>query len=162
MLALLAFASPRSGGRRNVRACRLSWLAMSAAARPILPESAAARPGRFYDAEGPYPDRDGGMHYRIKWLTPGGPLIWLDTDARTGRVLGPCRGYAAEALPPGRIAVLSLWRRCRGRSVVVSAAGVRGPWRAAGSGRSGFQALNRQIGDAHSSSSKTIRICSAC
>ena len=65
----------------------------------ILPGIRSARPGRFYDAEGPYRDATGGMHYRIKWLTPEGRVMWLDTDARTGRVIGPA-GTPAEI--PGR------------------------------------------------------------
>lgn len=65
----------------------------------ILPGIRNVRPGRFYDAEGPFPDAVGGMHYRIKWITPEGRVIWLDTDARTGRVIGPAGGPAG--VPPG-------------------------------------------------------------
>src|SRR5437764_823766 len=54
----------------------------------ILPELRRNHPGRFYDAEGPYMGGDGQMHYRVKWMTPEGRIVWLDTDARTGRVLG--------------------------------------------------------------------------
>lgn len=54
----------------------------------ILSHLRAERGGTFYDAEGPFDDGNGNIHYRIKWLTPQGRLIWLDTDARTGRVLG--------------------------------------------------------------------------
>ena len=54
----------------------------------ILPEIRRNHPGRFYDAEGPFMGGDGQMHYRVKWMTPEGRIIWLDTDARTGRVLG--------------------------------------------------------------------------
>ena len=54
----------------------------------ILSHLRAERGGTFYDAEGPFDDGNGNIHYRIKWLTPEGKLIWLDTDARTGRVLG--------------------------------------------------------------------------
>lgn len=53
----------------------------------ILPQLRNGYPGTFYDAEGPYPDEMGNPHYHIKWLTPRGQVIWLDTDARTGRVL---------------------------------------------------------------------------
>jgi hypothetical protein len=62
----------------------------------ILPGIRSTYPGRFYDAEGPYSDAAGGLHYRIKWLTPEGRVIWLDADARTGRVIGPA-GYPAPA-----------------------------------------------------------------
>lgn len=51
-----------------------------------------SRSGSFYDAEGPFPGPDGRMHYRIKWMTPEGRVIWLDTDAHTGRVLGTDAG----------------------------------------------------------------------
>lgn len=47
-----------------------------------------SRPGSFYDAQGPFQGPDGRSHYRIKWMTPEGRVIWLDTDAHTGRVLG--------------------------------------------------------------------------
>jgi hypothetical protein len=66
----------------------------------ILPFVRNARPGRFYDAEGPFPNAGGGYHYRLKWLTPEGRVIWLDTDARTGRVLGVERGDWREQIPP--------------------------------------------------------------
>jgi len=59
----------------------------------ILSLLRAERGGTFYDAEGPFDDGNGNMHYRIKWLTPQGQLIWLDTDARTGRVLGVDGGF---------------------------------------------------------------------
>lgn len=54
----------------------------------ILSQIRSHYPGRFYDADGPYPDGHGGLHYRLKWMTPKGRIIWLDTDARTGRVIG--------------------------------------------------------------------------
>ncbi|MBI3677116.1 MAG: hypothetical protein HY243_10945 [Proteobacteria bacterium] len=57
----------------------------------ILPQLRGSYPGTFYDADGPFPDGRGGYRYRIKWLTPDGRVIWLDTDARTGRVMGTDR-----------------------------------------------------------------------
>ncbi len=66
----------------------------------ILPQIRHGRAGRFYDAEGPFPDANGGYHYRIKWLTPQGRVIWLDTDARSGRVLGIARGDWRQQGPP--------------------------------------------------------------
>ncbi|MGH6871997.1 MAG: PepSY domain-containing protein [Rhizomicrobium sp.] len=54
----------------------------------MLPQIRREYPGTFSDAEGPFPDERGNPHYHIKWLTPDGRVIWLDTDARTGRVLG--------------------------------------------------------------------------
>ena len=66
----------------------------------ILPNVRNGRPGQFYDAEGPFPDAYGGYHYRIKWLTPEGRVIWLDADARSGRVLGVARGDWRDRGPP--------------------------------------------------------------
>jgi hypothetical protein len=59
----------------------------------ILPGVASRYPGTFYDAEGPLPDASGALHYRLKWMTPEGRIIWLDTDARTGRVFSVQEGY---------------------------------------------------------------------
>jgi hypothetical protein len=91
----------------------------------ILPEIRQGRPGRFYDAEGPFPEADGLYHYRVKWLTPDGRVIWLDTDARTGHVLGIARGdWRALGPPPvggffqrglRRFPVAPGWRRGPGR-----------------------------------------------
>lgn len=70
-------------------------------ARPLdelLPHVRSAHPGTFYDAQGPFRGPDGRLHYRLKWLTPSGRMIWLDTDAATGRVLGVSR--AAPPPPP--------------------------------------------------------------
>jgi hypothetical protein len=61
----------------------------------LLPEIRHSHPGKFYDAEGPMPGPDGEPHYHLKWMTPDGRLIWLDTDARTGRVLGVLGGHGA-------------------------------------------------------------------
>jgi hypothetical protein len=66
----------------------------------VLPGIRSGYPGRFYDAEGPYPDSAGVLHYRIKWMTPDGRIIWLDTDARTGRVIGRAAGGWGGAPPP--------------------------------------------------------------
>jgi hypothetical protein len=67
----------------------------------ILPQIRHGHPGTFYDAEGPYPDMAGNPHYHIKWMTPDGRVIWLDTDARTGRVLGvQGSGWHAQQFGP--------------------------------------------------------------
>jgi len=66
----------------------------------VLPTVRQGRPGQFFDAEGPFPDSMGGYHYRIKWLTPDGRIIWLDADARSGRVLGIARGDWRAQGPP--------------------------------------------------------------
>lgn len=65
----------------------------------VLPQIRSRRPGRFYDAEGPFPDGNGGYHYRIKWLTPSGRVVWFDADARSGRILGVARGDWRESGP---------------------------------------------------------------
>lgn len=72
------------------------WLAAGApAAQPsggaqpldrLLPQIRRSVPGQFLDAEGA--TSGGNPHYHLKWLTPDGRVMWLDTDARTGRVLG--------------------------------------------------------------------------
>ena len=54
----------------------------------ILPEVRRSHPGRFYDAEGPFQSPDGQIHYRLKWMTPEGRVVWYDTNARTGHILG--------------------------------------------------------------------------
>jgi hypothetical protein len=69
----------------------------------ILPQIRRSHPGQFYDAEGPFIGTDGQAHYRVKWMTPEGRVVWFDADARTGRVLSTesgRRGY--EFTPEGR------------------------------------------------------------
>ena len=61
----------------------------------ILPEVRRSHPGRFYDAEGPFSGPDGQMHYRLKWMTPEGRVLWFDANARTGHVLGAGGGRRA-------------------------------------------------------------------
>src|SRR6266568_759855 len=46
------------------------------------------RPGSLADVQGPNMGPAGDPRYRLKWITPDGRVLWLDTDARTGRVLG--------------------------------------------------------------------------
>ncbi len=68
------------------------------------------RPGNLADVQGPIPSPAGEPRYRLKWVTPDGRVLWLDTDARTGRVLGvegddrgpglPPPGYGAPRAPP--------------------------------------------------------------
>ena len=53
----------------------------------LLPEIRRSHPGQFLDAE-PGASESGSPRYRLRWLTPEGRVIWLDTDARTGRVMG--------------------------------------------------------------------------
>lgn len=65
----------------------------------ILPEVRRAYPGQFFDADGPVAEPDGSVHYHLKWMTPDGRIEWLDTDARTGRVLGSFPGRDAFDAP---------------------------------------------------------------
>ena len=81
-LALLAFTSPASAQPRHVVPYGYNVQPLDR----ILPGIRNGRPGRFYDAEGPFADPMGGWHYRLKWLTPDGRIQWLDTDARTVNV----------------------------------------------------------------------------
>lgn len=50
----------------------------------ILPMIRADHPGRLSDAE-PWTDESGRTHYRIKWMTPEGRILYFDADARSGR-----------------------------------------------------------------------------
>jgi hypothetical protein len=65
----------------------------------ILPGIRRAYPGEFYDADGPTPGPDGDEHYHLKWMTPDGRIIWLDANARTGRVLGAAPGRDSFDVP---------------------------------------------------------------
>lgn len=65
----------------------------------LLPDIRRSHPGTFYDAEGPIPGPGGDYRYRLKWMTPEGRIIWLDTDARTGEVLG-VEGVHRRAVEP--------------------------------------------------------------
>jgi hypothetical protein len=56
------------------------------------------RPGSLADVQGPNAGPEGEPRYRLKWLTPDGRVLWLDTDARTGRVLGV---EGDDRAPPG-------------------------------------------------------------
>ena len=69
----------------------------------ILPEIRRTHPGQFFDADGPSEGPDGNAHYHLKWMAPDGRIEWLDTDARTGRVLGSAPGrdtFDSGAPPP--------------------------------------------------------------
>src|ERR1700712_4612318 len=62
----------------------------------ILPQIREQHPGTFYDAEGPFEDGEGRAHYRVKWKTPEGRVIWFNADARSGRVSGADNGRRDE------------------------------------------------------------------
>lgn len=86
---LLAFAEPafaRGGGTLD----------------SILPEIRAQHPGRLSDAE-PFTASDGSTHYRIKWMTPDGRILYFDADTHSGRY------FSADGDPGG-----SQWRRDHG------------------------------------------------
>jgi hypothetical protein len=97
LVMLAAGASPAAAQRDHVREG-----IRNGEIRPldrILPDVRRSHPGTFYDAEGPVEGPDGDYRYRLKWMTPEGRIIWLDTDARTGRVLG-VEGVRRRALSP--------------------------------------------------------------
>jgi hypothetical protein len=97
LLTLLGAASPSLAQGRFAHAPYYSGVQPLSS---VLPSIRSGYPGRFYDAEGPFPDASGGLHYHIKWMTPEGRIIWLDTDARTGRVIGRVPGGWAGMSPP--------------------------------------------------------------
>jgi uncharacterized membrane protein YkoI len=67
----------------------------------ILPEIRRSYPGTFSDAE-PVAGPDGQVaRYRIKWITPDGRIIFIEADARTGRVLGQSGGEQPNNQPRG-------------------------------------------------------------
>lgn len=66
----------------------------------MLPQIRSHHPGTFSDVDGPFADPAGRLHYRLKWLTPEGRVIWLDTDARTGRVLSTNHGWGGYGFYP--------------------------------------------------------------
>ena len=68
----------------------------------LLPEVRRTIPGQFFDADGPVPGPDGSPHYHLKWMTPDGRIEWLDTDARTGQVLGAFPGRDGFDAPGAR------------------------------------------------------------
>src|SRR5580698_2188909 len=74
VLALMAFGSPALAQR---------WGGGETLDR-ILPQIRAHHPGRLSDAE-PFVGEDGDTHYRIKWMTPEGRIIYFDADGRSGR-----------------------------------------------------------------------------
>jgi hypothetical protein len=88
ILALLAFAALGLGEASAQRYPRGPYDSQVVPLERVLPQIRRGYPGTFYDAEGPYPDAMGNPHYHIKWMTPEGRILWLDTDARTGHVLG--------------------------------------------------------------------------
>ena len=107
--ALAAFAGPSAAqpyrAREGVQSGQVRSL------DEILNGIRRQRPGSLADVQGPNPSAAGGSRYRLKWVTPDGRVLWLDTDARTGRVLGvegddrpsaglPQRGFAGVP-PPG-------------------------------------------------------------
>jgi hypothetical protein len=88
-LVLLTFLALGGGAgaqpnpaREGVAAGRVQALAR------ILEAIRRSQPGQLSDVQGPEAGPLGEPHYRIKWLTPDGRVLWLDTDARTGQVLG--------------------------------------------------------------------------
>ncbi len=54
----------------------------------ILNSVRRQRPGNLADVQGPNVGPSGDPQYRLKWVSPNGRVEWLDTDARTGRIIG--------------------------------------------------------------------------
>ena len=50
----------------------------------ILPQIRAEHPGQLSDAQ-PWTDSTGRTHYKIKWLTPEGRVLYFNADADSGR-----------------------------------------------------------------------------
>jgi hypothetical protein len=88
LLLLAPFLAPGAAGAQPAGAQPLDRL---------LPQIRRDHPGQFLDAEGA--QSGGNPHYHLKWLTPDGRVMWLDTDARTGRVLRQSPGRDNFAAP---------------------------------------------------------------
>ncbi|HEY2446981.1 MAG TPA: hypothetical protein VGI20_14690 [Rhizomicrobium sp.] len=127
-LALVAICSPAIAQGRHIVPYGYNVQPLDR----ILPGIRNERPGRFYDAEGPFADPMGGWHYRIKWLTPEGRVVWLDADARTGHVLGPYRGYAGMGMPPSGLRFFPYGPPPRGPGPRPGFGGRFGGWRPGG------------------------------
>jgi hypothetical protein len=71
----------------------------------ILDSVRRQRPGNLADVQGPNIGPAGEPRYRLKWVSPNGRVEWLDTDARTGRILGagPDRGGGPPGVVPNRL-----------------------------------------------------------
>jgi hypothetical protein len=91
-----AFAQPY-GPRERVQSGQVRSLG------EILDNVRRQRPGNLADVQGPNIGPGGEPHYRLKWVSPNGRVEWLDTDARTGRILGapPNRDPRPMARPNG-------------------------------------------------------------
>ena len=69
----------------------------------ILPEIRRSVPGSFGgEADGPVAGPDGQARYRIKWVTPDGRILWIEADARTGRILNQTSGGTERQPDPPR------------------------------------------------------------
>ena len=58
----------------------------------LLPGIIRTHPGQLYDVVGPIAGPGGTQRYHLKWLTPGGRIVWYDVDAHTGFVYGTVSG----------------------------------------------------------------------
>ncbi len=96
LFALLAAGLPGAASAQFYRAPGVQPLDR------LLPEVRRSVPGQFYDADGPVIGADGLPHYHLKWMTPDGRIEWLDTDARTGQVLGAFPGRDGFDAPGAR------------------------------------------------------------
>jgi hypothetical protein len=103
LFLLGAAASPESASAQPFRARQGVQNGQVRSLDEIMRGIRRERPGNLADVQGPNMGPSGDPRYRLKWITPDGRVLWLDTDARTGRVLGvegDDRGPPIP-LPPG-------------------------------------------------------------
>jgi len=101
LFAVLLFAFPDESAAADGRRAREGVQAGEVLPLDrLLPRIRQQQPGQLSDVQGPFAGPR-GAHYRVKWLTPDGRVIWLDTDARTGQVLG-VRGDSRSGNRPRR------------------------------------------------------------
>lgn len=78
-----------------VRACAFSLLFLANPAHAqrttdgltldqVLPEIRAEHPGQLSDAR-TWTDQEGHAHYRVKWITAEGRVLYFDVDTSTGQ-----------------------------------------------------------------------------
>jgi hypothetical protein len=87
LLLLLVLAASQPAAAQGYRAREGVEAGQVQSLDRILSTIRRSRPGQLSDVQGPF-GPSGEPRYRIKWLTPDGRVLWLDTDARTGQVLG--------------------------------------------------------------------------
>ena len=102
MLLLGAAASPAPASAQPYRARQGVQNGEVRSLDEIMKGIRRERPGSLADVQGPNLGPAGDPRYRLKWVTPDGRVLWLDTDARTGRVLGVEGDDRGPPPPPPR------------------------------------------------------------